>query len=762
MRKPISYLVALALAGGLLVASSAPAAAVNGRIAFAGGRLASGGAGLGEIWTVGPDGTGAINLSNTPDDAEADPSWNAAGTRIAFAKQEANSETFDLFTMKSDGKNVRKVKMSGAANNRQPDYSPSDQIAFVRSLRPAGTSHIHVVNEDGGGLAQLTETPAPGYDAAPAWSPSGTQIAFVSDRSGSPQLYLMDPSGATETQLTFDPCFASNPSWNPDGSGVVYERICPGQSSDIYAVSATPPATPAPLVADPANDHQPVFAPDGDQILFTRVQPDGNKDLFTVPVIGGAATPLASNTPEADMSADWGTGVAAREVGAVAGRQVELTAASERRDADPADVRAPRKKKKRDRRPRRLKVAPGVRYKRFRRENSDVYLLKVNPDLAATIDVSLSNDRLAGHERTSRMARRNKAVAAINGDFGMPSGRPSHTFAEDGDLKQLSFAVAWNFAISQDEKTTFFARPKEVVTAEEDDVWRVERWNFGTEPGANDVAAYTPASGGLLAPPGNACSAKLSPVAGPRWAPGMTGVETSYRVDAVGCSSTAMAVNGGLVLAAQPGSDGAILLTSLTVGEEVDLGWSLGWNGVAETVGGTPLLVQDSNVVAEDCPQSICRRNPRTAIGVTSTGRILMVVIDGRRNDSVGVTMVELAQIMRSLHATFALNLDGGGSSTMVVKRKVMNKPSDGNERKVSSAVLVLRGPDAKESIGAAQQRAPVRAAGGRSSRAARAALLDPGSTGGLLEAMAAGSFGPRERLPAELRRALRMFESSR
>ncbi|MGH2692891.1 MAG: phosphodiester glycosidase family protein, partial [Actinomycetota bacterium] len=503
------------------------------------------------------------------------------------------------------------------------------------------------------------------------------------------------------------------------------------------------------------NDHQPVFAPDGDQILFTRVLPNGNKDLFTVPVLGGVATPLASNTPEADMSADWGTNVAARQV-------ATLASVFERRSADPTLVRAPQGKKKKDKRPRRLKVAPGVRYTRFRRENSDVYLLKVNPDLAPTIDVSLSNDRLAGHERTSKMARRNKAVAAINGDFGMPSGRPSHTFAEDGDLKQLSFAVAWNFAITQDEKDTFFARPKETVTAEEDDVWRIERWNFGTEPAANDIAAYTPASGGLLAPPANACSAKLSPVAGPRWAPGMTGVESTYRVDAVGCGATPIAVNGGLVLAAQPGSDGAILLTSLTVGEEVDLGWSLGWNGVSETVGGTPLLVEESKIVAEDCPESICRRNPRTAIGVTSTGRILMLVIDGRRNDSVGVTMVELAQIMRSLHSTFALNLDGGGSSTMVVRGDVMNKPSDGNERKVSSAVLVLNGPDANESVGAAQGRAPALETGGASGTDARAALLDPGSTGGLLEAMAAGSFGPRQRLPSELRRALRVFESAR
>jgi Tol biopolymer transport system component len=754
MYKPISNLVVLALAAGLLVAAPTPAFAANGRIAYSSFRLGSGEAGLSEIWSVLPGGS-AENLTKSPEAVDVDPAWDPTGSRIAFSRQLKNSETFDLFTMNADGTNKNEIRISGAANNRQPDWSPGGQIAFVRSLRAADTSNIFVVNEDGSGLAQLTETPTPGFDAAPAWSPTGAQIAFVSDRSGSPQLYVMDPSGVTETQLTFDPCFAANPTWKPDGSELVYERICPGVGSDIYRVAPTAPATPSPVVADPLNDHQPAYAPDGDQIVFTRVQPNGDKDLLTVPAIGGVATPLSSNTPQGDMSADWGTNVTAREA------ELRIGTASDREGADD-DVRAPKKKKRKKKaKKRKFKVVPGVRYSRFRRVGSDVHLLKVNTTGAVTLDTALSNDRLSGHEKTSKMAKRHGAVAAINGDFGLPSGRPSHTFAEDAELDQVSFASAWNFAITRDESKTFFARPQETVTADENDVWRIERWNFG-EPGATDIAAFTPSGGGLEDPPGNTCSAELSRLAGPRWAPAMAGVETPYKVDAVGCTVQPMTVNGGVVLSAQPGSDGAILLESLVVGEEVDITWSLGWDGVADTVGGTPLLVRDGKVEAEECPQAICRRNPRTAIGVTSTGRILLVVIDGRRSDSRGVTLVELAQVMRKLHATFALNLDGGGSSTMVVKGKVMNKPSDGKQRKVSSAVLVLNGPDAAEEIGAEQPRAVPAVVGGVSDAAAEAALLDPGSTGGLLEAMRAGTFGPRERLPAGLRRALREFEFSR
>ncbi|MGH2712242.1 MAG: phosphodiester glycosidase family protein, partial [Actinomycetota bacterium] len=728
MKNPISNLTVLALAAGLLVAAPLPASAANGRIVFVGGR---GGAepGLSEIWSVLPGGGAAENLTKSADAVDVDPSWDPTSSRIVFSRQEKNSETFDLFTMNADGTSKSKIKIPGAANNRQPDWSSTGPIAFVRSLRAQDTSNIFTVNEDGSGLGQLTDTHAPGYDAAPAWSPSGAQIAFVSDRSGSPQLYIMDASGVTETQLTFDPCWASNPSWSPDATQIVYERQCPDAGADIYTVGTTAPATPAPLVVEASNDHQPSYSPDGDLIAFTRVQPNGDKDLFTVPTAGGPATALASNSLNLDMSADWGSNVTPRQT-------VSLAAPARGSDQDRDAIRAPgdKKKKKKKREPKRFKVVPGVRYSRFRRQGSTVHLLKVNTDGPVTLDAALSNDRLLGHETTSHMAKRHGAVAAINGDFGLPStGRTAHTFAEDGDLKQLSFAVAWNFAITRDEKQTFFARPQETVTAEEDDAWRIERWNFG-EPRATDIAAFTPAGRGLEDPPANACYARLMPAAGPRWTAEMAGVETPYTVDSVGCSSVLPAASGGVVLAAQPGSDGAILLSSLNPGEAIDIGWTLGWAGVADSVGGTPLLVEESKIVAEECPEALCRRNPRTVVGVNAQGRILLVVVEGRTDDSHGATLVELAQIMRGMKATYALNLDGGGSSTMVVNGKLMNEPSDGKERKVSSSILVLNGPDAEEVLGDAQPSQAAPALGGFG--VSRAALLDPGSTGGLLEAM--------------------------
>ena len=108
---------------------------------------------------------------------------------------------------------------------------------------------------------------------------------------------------------------------------------------------------------------------------------------------------------------------------------------------------------------------------------------------------------------------------------------------------------------------------------------------------------------------------------------------------------------------------------------------------------------------------------------------------------------------MRHLGAVEAMNVDGGGSTTMVVHGRVVNRPSDGHERAVTSSILVLpRGvaasPRASEPPGGP-------AAGGAGSW--NLAERDPGSTGGLVDAIAHGAFGPVS-VPPELRAIVRRY----
>ncbi len=86
--------------------------------------------------------------------------------------------------------------------------------------------------------------------------------------------------------------------------------------------------------------------------------------------------------------------------------------------------------------------------------------------------------------------------------------------------------------------------------------------------------------------------------------------------------------------------------------------------------------------------------HPRTFLGLTDDGNIILVTVDGRQSHSMGATMENAAYLMFSLGAYNAISLDGGGSSTMAVKTdsgfRVMNSPSDGKERTVKNSVLIV------------------------------------------------------------------------
>jgi exopolysaccharide biosynthesis protein len=120
-----------------------------------------------------------------------------------------------------------------------------------------------------------------------------------------------------------------------------------------------------------------------------------------------------------------------------------------------------------------------------------------------------------------------------------------------------------------------------------------------------------------------------------------------------------------------------------------------------EAVGGRPVVVRDSQPTAEanDTSAFSVTRHPRTVVGLSRGGhRLLLVTIDGRQPGySVGMSLAEVATLMLALGAREAVNLDGGGSTAMVISAgqslRVINRPSDAQgERAVGNALAIVRG----------------------------------------------------------------------
>lgn len=156
-----------------------------------------------------------------------------------------------------------------------------------------------------------------------------------------------------------------------------------------------------------------------------------------------------------------------------------------------------------------------------------------------------------------------------------------------------------------------------------------------------------------------------------------------------------MKLEPGTVVISAHGLANKYLLRSIAVGDEVELVQELNVPEADKApivMGGGPLILENGKVNVrsreENIPRDIAVGSaPRTAIGLKKDGTVLVLVVDGRSNTSRGLTLQELATYFLRLGACDAVNLDGGGSSVMVIYGEIVNKPSDGRERLVSMAM---------------------------------------------------------------------------
>jgi Tol biopolymer transport system component len=163
-----------------------------------------------------------------------DPAWSPDGTRLAFAREMgfATGDT-DLFTMQSDGSDVRKL-VERPGYDYHPSWSPDGRtIVFAGGV--GDERNLYTVPASGGEPVQLTHA---GSDVDPAWAPDGSAIVFASNRATPPgqtrlDLYVMDADGGRQRRITDIGCLQCHPDWQ--ALGFVYR-----------APSTPPPSSPPP------------------------------------------------------------------------------------------------------------------------------------------------------------------------------------------------------------------------------------------------------------------------------------------------------------------------------------------------------------------------------------------------------------------------------------------------------------------------------------------------------------------------------------
>jgi hypothetical protein len=336
-------------------------------------------------------------------------------------------------------------------------------------------------------------------------------------------------------------------------------------------------------------------------------------------------------------------------------------------------------------------VAPGIDL--FRLDQTDllsppgpvaIQLLRLDPRRVRLTAV-LAHDQVLGAETVPSIASRRGATAAINaGFFVIPTGEPAGlmkiggTLVSDTSLRRGAVAIS----TSPDGRAALVF---DQVSASVEIAGQTRAGAFRIQAGGVDTTR----------PPGQVVWFNRlfnrhtdTTDAGTEWViTGLPPAVIERRADAM----RTLIPDGGGVLSFG-GAAPAPPLDRLDVGDRVSVtaiykttrGTSpAAWEAAPDVVGGAGLLVFHGEQVREWTVESlragfVTDRHPRTVIGVDEDGRIWLVTVDGRNPQlSLGMTFAELQTLARGLRLRDALNLDGGGSTTMVVRDVVVNHPSD-------------------------------------------------------------------------------------
>lgn len=260
-------------------------------------------------------------------------------TRIAFVSDISGRK--EIYVMDSDGYNIQPVT-NNRTLNLAPEWLDEDRLVYTsyRKVQPhlfmwqredAGETRITyktsfnlgaAASPDGRNLALALENPGgnidiyvmktdasrilritsnPGIDLSPTWSPDARFLAFVSDRSGGPQIYMFSLDAGTEgtknkpVRLTEEGSYNTGPAWSPDGKRIAFAGRR-GNQFDLFMIELdrSQGSNLVRLTETPWNEEDPAWSPDGRMLVYSSNK-GGNYDLYTISIYAGKTRRLTDS-----------------------------------------------------------------------------------------------------------------------------------------------------------------------------------------------------------------------------------------------------------------------------------------------------------------------------------------------------------------------------------------------------------------------------------------------------------------------------------
>lgn len=239
-----------------------------------------------EIYIMDWDGSDQRAITSH-DTISTSPAWSRNGKKIAYTSfafhkkhkvRNADLFVYDIDSSKRFLVSYRKGINSGA------DFYPGDNNIML-TLSQNGQADIFKMTADGNTISPITKGPSGAMNVEPAISPDGSQIAFSSDRSGKPMIYIMNIDGSNPQRITFAGKYNATPSWSPDGKQIAFAGYDSGHF-DIFVVNRD--KTGLKRLTDAkkkngkaSNNESPSWSPDGRHIVFASDR-SGTRQLYIV------------------------------------------------------------------------------------------------------------------------------------------------------------------------------------------------------------------------------------------------------------------------------------------------------------------------------------------------------------------------------------------------------------------------------------------------------------------------------------------------